>query len=374
MISNLRLRTILGNFKIEGYTFDYEDFIARSFNMCIEEGMEYGKIVPSRAFCADESQGFPIILITKHFSAFPFDHGLVGGIMARGRNGAYAMHGKDLMIFQASHVGYNDDTRHFGEYRRLQTGSCDMSSNCGKVQATLDWYQREHKFASDNTLIEKRNNNYFITIDKLLFNQEYEEGLFLRLDAMVKMGKDGSKPRPLGIFSTSNVLIASPELVTFLSKQGFPWKDHEPVPLGEYLTPELFYFQKELAPGDHMEENLQEYMPWIVTSSEPMLSAAEVNVQIEFDRRYRSIAREKDFEGRNLIYLSGLNIDYSPKEGQLFSKTQFVPWAAYIQKSDGSHYIMEQDELYDRLLGCSSENPHVVDMCAAMNDPDGDQE
>jgi hypothetical protein len=53
MIHNLRLKSILGNFKIKGHTFEYEDFVARFFNMCIDEGMEHGKIMPSRAFCSD---------------------------------------------------------------------------------------------------------------------------------------------------------------------------------------------------------------------------------------------------------------------------------------------------------------------------------
>lgn len=64
-------------------------------------GFEAGHIIPSRAFCSDENQGFPIILITKHFAAFPFNHGRVGGIVATGRHGPHADHGKDLVIIQA---------------------------------------------------------------------------------------------------------------------------------------------------------------------------------------------------------------------------------------------------------------------------------
>ena len=77
--------------------------------------------MPSRAFCSDESQGYPIILIAKHFGTFPFNHGLVGGIVATDRHGPHAHHGKDLVIIQASHVGYDPESGRFGVYRRLQT-------------------------------------------------------------------------------------------------------------------------------------------------------------------------------------------------------------------------------------------------------------
>ncbi|MEE9302356.1 MAG: hypothetical protein V3U84_01090 [Thiotrichaceae bacterium] len=366
MIMNLRLKSILGNFKIEDHTLEYEDFIARFFNMCIDEGMEYGKIVPSRAFCSDESQGFPIILITKHFGAFPFDHGLVGGIMAKGRNGAYAHHGKDLAIFQASHVGYDKETGHFGEYRRLQTTDCSMSSNCGKVHSVLDWYQTEYNFASENTLLQRIDNKHYITIDNQLLEQKYDEGLYLDLDLLIQPPKKEQGREPAKILSTSKVFRASDELIAFLKERSFSWTENQPTPFGRFLKPELFSFNRARKKKDHMENNLHRYMPWIVTSREPMLSAAEVNVQIEFDKSYRSIVKEPEYKGRNLIYIAGLNIDYSPEAGQLFSKTQFVPWAAYLQREDGTHEVLEQDELYERLLACDNHNAHTTDMSEAL--------
>ena len=366
MIMNLRLKSILGNFKIEDHIFEYEDFIARFFNLCIAEGMEYGKIVPSRAFCSDESQGFPIILITKHFGAFPFDHGLVGGIMAKGRHSAYAHHGKDLAIFQASHVGYDAETGHFGEYRRLQTVDSHMSSNCGKVHSVLEWYLAEYTFASDNTLLHRSDNKHYITIDNQLLEQKYEDGLFLDLGLLIQQPKEGEVKAAEKTLSTSKVYRASDKFVAYLKERSFYWSEDQPKPIGRFLKPALFSFKHNCKKSDHMENNLRQYMPWIVTSEEPMLSAAEINVQIEFDRSYRDIVKEPEFQGRNLIYIAGLNIDYSPEEGQLFSKTQFVPWAAYIQREDGTHEIVEQDELYERLQACDNYNPHTTDMSEAL--------
>jgi hypothetical protein len=366
MIHKLRLKSILGNFKIKDHTLEYEDFMARFYNMCIDEGMEHGKIMPSRAFCSDESQGMPIILMTKHFSAFPFNHGIVGGIMVEGRNGAYAHHGNDLAIIQASHVGYDKDTGHFGRYRRLQTHDCHLSSNCGQIQATLDWYQKEYAFASENTLLQKVGDQYLITIDKMLFQQAYSEGVFLDLAELVAMPKEGEKITPIKILSTAKVYSASHDLIDFLKQRNYLWSESKAVPIGDTLTPDLFTFKREINQNNQNEKNLFQYMPWIVTSNEPMLSAAEVNVQVEFDKSYRNIVREPAYQGRKLIYIAGLNIDYSPEEGQLFSEMQFVPWAVYIQEVDGRHRVLEQDALYEKLLSYSHKNPNIMDINEAL--------
>jgi hypothetical protein len=286
--------------------------------------------------------------------------------MATGRNGAYAHHGKDLAIIQASHVGYEEDTGHFGRYRRLQTHDCHLSSNCGQIQATLAWYQREYAFASENTLLQRKGDEYFVTIDKMLFKQEHSEGVFLELHELLAASAEGEKFSPVKILSTAKVYKASKGLVTFLKQRGYQWSEDKAMPIGNALTPDLFSFKREIDKNNQNEQNLFQFMPWIVTSSEPMLSAAEVNVQVEFDKSYRSIVREPAYHGRKLMYIAGLNIDYSPEKGQLFSKMQFVPWAVYIQNPDGTHQVLEQDELYERLLGYSNKNPYIIDMNKAL--------
>jgi hypothetical protein len=114
------MQYLMGDFKISERMMRFSLFVPRLYNLCRSYGFEKGMIMPSRAFCSDENQGFPIILITKHFGAFPFNHGMVGGIVATDRHGPYAHHGKDLVIIQASHVGYEPETGQFGTYRWLQ--------------------------------------------------------------------------------------------------------------------------------------------------------------------------------------------------------------------------------------------------------------
>ena len=366
MIKNLKLRSILGDFLIEDHTIVYHKFMAQLYNFCLNHGMEAGKITPSRAFCSDESQGLPIILMSKHFGAFPFDHGLVGGIMAHGRHGPHAHHGKDLVILQASHVGYEPRSRRFGRYRRLQTEDNHFSPNCGKIHATLEWYLEEYEFAQENILLQNLDGQYQITIDKELVDQNYSEGLFLRLESLIEHDdKTGELLKPVKILSTSRVYQASRELVEFLEHEDHndhQWSTETATEIGKFLEPVMFEFKRDRNTFNRMLQNLHEYMPWVVTSGNPMLSAAEINVQLEFDQAYRSIVREESYHGKNLIYISGLNIDYSPLSGQHFPLSEFVPWAAYIQSADGKHEILEQDALYEALMKCSDKNENQVNL------------
>lgn len=362
MIKNLKLRSILGDFQIEDHTIVYHKFMARFYNFCLKHGMEPGKIVPSRAFCSDESQGLPIILMSKHFGAFPFDHGLVGGIMAHGRHAPHSHHGKDLVIIQASHVGYEPQSQLFGRYRRLQTEDQHFSANCGKIHATLEWYLEEYEFAQENILIQLVDGQHLITIDKQLIEQDYEEGLFLNLEELIKHDEMGKLVKPEKILSTSRVYPASSGLVEYLAEEECKWSEKIAKPIGKCLQPSMFEFKRNESTFNRMLENLHEYLPWVVTSGNPMLSAAEINVQIEFDRSYRSIVREESYHGKNLIYIAGLNIDYSPLSGQHFPLSEFVPWAAYIQDENGKHIILEQDELYEALMECSDKNEDQVSL------------
>jgi len=144
-----------------------------------------------------------------------------------------------------------------------------------------------------------------------------------------------------------------------------------PQPIGDALLPEYFSYLTELENAgdgaDQLEHNLLGAMPWIVTSAEPMLTAAQANTQAEFDRAFRSISREPAYQGKNLLYISGLHVDISPSEGQKFLLTKFIPWAAYVQLKTGESYLLEQDDLFDRLDASSDVNPDQLDFDAAIN-------
>jgi len=344
----------------------YSQFVPRLYNLCRSLGFEAGHIMPSRAFCSDENQGFPIILIAKHFGAFPFNHGRVGGIVATDRHGPHADHGKDMVIIQASHVGYDPETKIFGDYCRLQTPDNKITSTCGKVDNVLQWYLDEYQFSQENIYLALEDGVHTLTIDNQLLDERRTEGLFLDLECMVMM--EAGKPKLQRSLSTSRTYIASEELCKLLPEG--VWSKGKPVKIGNHLMPELFTYRRQIS-GDveghnHLENNLINPMPWIVTSPSPLLVAAQYNTQAEFDRTFRTIAKSHEYKGKKLLFISCLNIDISPKEGQLFPLTKCVPWAAYIQDGDGSSHTLEQDELVDLLMQQSTDNPDQIDMEVAI--------
>lgn len=371
--SSSNLQSVINDFRIDNM-MRYSKFVPRLYNLCKSLGMEAGKIMPSRAFCSDESQGFPIILLTKHFGTFPFNHGMVGGIVATDRHGPHAEHGKDLVIIQASHVGYDADTKKFGVYRRLQTEANESSDSCGKVGGVLSWYLEEYDFAKENIFLARAGDDYVVTIDNQLLNDSRDAGLFLNLDRLVEY-MEGS-PHPLRTLSTARVFRADSRLVESLPAAAWPSSGAREI--GAYLTPELFRFKRDIG-GDlegqsHLEKNLLNPMPWIVTSSAPLLVAAQVNTQAEFDRAFRSIVKEKQYHDKRMIFVSCLNIDISPREGQTFPLTKCVPWAAYIQDGKGGHYTLEQAELTARLLEQGADNPDQIDLEDAIHKMEEEQE
>jgi hypothetical protein len=357
----------MGDFKLDEKMMRFSVFVPRLYNLCRSYGFEKGMIMPSRAFCSDENQGFPIILITKHFGAFPFNHGMVGGIVATDRHGPYAHHGKDLVIIQASHVGYDPETGQFGAYRRLQVDDRGEDVSCGKILGVIGWYLKEYAFAIENISFSLVNGKAVVLIDNQLLDHNRDAGIFLNIDQFVAMDS-GSVPEPLNVFSTSKAFRVNPDLKNRLPKSFF--QEDKRVPIGKKLTANLFYFKKHISDAlegrDQLERNLSHSMPGIVTSNFPALAAAQVNTQVEFDRAYRTILSEDSYKGKNLAFIAGINIDISPQPGQLFPITKFAPWAAYVQTRGGKAFLLEQEELLEALLSQSTDNPDRIEMSKAI--------
>ncbi|MCP3954991.1 MAG: hypothetical protein GY697_22640 [Desulfobacterales bacterium] len=362
------MQNLMGDFKLDGHMMRYSVFVPRFYNLCKSYGFEPGRIMPSRAFCSDESQGFPIILIAKHFGAFPFNHGLVGGIMATDRHGPHAHHGKDLVIIQASHVGYDPQTGEFGVYRRLQTDPTEHTTSCGKICAVADWYLQEYQVAKSNVSFSIMDGKAVVIIDNQFLDNSRKEGLFLALEQMIEMEK-ARLPEPLRVLSTAKVFRVHPDFKDRLSDSF--WQLDQRMAIGEQLTADLFSYRRTISSAiegrDQLERNLSRSMPRIVTAPYPALTAAQTNIQIEFDRAYRTLLREPAYQEKNLAFVAGINIDISPQEGQLFPLTKFVPWAAYIQTRAGKQLILEQEELLEALLSQNSENPDRIELSNAIH-------
>jgi hypothetical protein len=365
--STTNVEELLRSFRLEGAMLHYSSFVPRLYNFCRSLGFEPGKMLPSRAFCSDESQGYPSILIAKHFGAFPFNHGRGGAVVSTARHGPFAEHGQDLVIIQASHVGYDAQSSRFGVYRRIHAENAEHTTSCGKLAAVISRYQREYLFAQNNVVIERCDGALCVCIDNGLLRGNRSEGLFLNLPRLIDRDVDGDFS-PVRTYSTSKSFPASAWLQRQLAD--LELEEGQKRPIGGRLTPKMFFYRRELDDtpegNDHQELGLYSAMPWIVTSEHPLLTAAQLNTQVEFDRSFRTAAQAPGFRGKRLLHVSGLNIDLSPQVGEVFPTTHFVPWAAYIQDRAGRQQILEQAELLKVLCDQSDENPDAIDLEAAI--------
>jgi hypothetical protein len=89
-----------------------------------------------------------------------------------------------------------------------------------------------------------------------------------------------------------------------------------------------------------------------------------------------SIRRGRDYAGKNLLYIAGLNIDISAYRISANSEfpptTYFVPWAALIQLREPVHpgkaaiadfrYPLEQQDLFELLMQESTRNPDETNL------------
>ena len=369
--SAANVEELISNFRIEGATFRYSSFAPRLYNYVKSLGFETGKMLPSRAFCADESQGYPVILLAKHFGTFPFNHGRGGAVVATDRHGPYAEHGEGLVIIHASHVGYEPETGTFGTYSRIHTKDNRHTACCGKLSGIVEWYLEQYRIAQSDILLEHYDGGLCLRIDNGLLRGKRREGLFLRFSRLIRSDAEGNFT-PLHTHSTAKSFVASAAVQQELAHLEPELREGQRIPIGEYLKPDMFFFRRELDETveghNHQESNLIYPMPWIVSSPWPLLTAAQINTQVEFDRTLRTLAHANIFRDKCLLYISGLNIDISPQPSEPFPTTKYVPWAAFLRDRKGGQRLIEQTEMVSLLRQQSKDNPDQIELDTAIRE------
>jgi len=363
---NPRCRMLIPPFNHDG-VMQYTSFAPRLYNLCRSLDYTPGKIMPARAFCSDENQGYPVILLTKHFGTFLFNHGRAGGIVAQDRHLSHAHHGNDLLILQASHVGYEPESGEFGAYRRVHTDNEECRPTCGKLNSVIKGYQQDYRFAGENILLRKQGDDYLVTIDHQLLKETRQQGLFLYKERFIATHGDGTW-QSVQVQSTAKTFRLNPAAVERLGTEFFV--ENEATPIGTSLPADWFYYKRDLADIDlqqqHIDHSLLTVMPQIVTSASPVLTAAIVNSMVEFDSTFRTIAKTNAYQSQKVLLVSGVNIDISPENDQTVPITKFAPWAAYYKDEHGVGQVWEQAELVERLRAQPLENPEQIDLEAAI--------
>ena len=361
----------LAPFKVDGLAIPYPEFVPKLFNFCMSLGFRKGLIMPSRAFCSDENQGWPIILMTKHFGTFPFNHGRVGGIIATDRHGPHAHHGEDSVILQASHVGYDPHSGTYGKCVRPKMAGTTISNSCGKITHVITPYLEQYQFAQERIFLHRdESGNHLITVKNSFVDfasHPVKNGLVLLLEKIVKLDDD-RRIVPVAALSTSHTFAVTEEFCRRIDATGYIWKGGYGEGIKDLLFADLFFFREDFHETDAsilLERSLAEFMPEIVTSRNPSLRAAKIIIQLEFSRIVESIRRGTEYTGKNLLYVTGLNLDISEFEG-FPATTYFVPWAAHIQLQNGAPeeyaHPVEQDRLFELIMAQSIENSDQVNL------------
>ncbi len=276
-----------------------------------------------------------------------------------------------MAILQASHVGYDQDSGVYGQYKRPQMMDHCLSDSCGKLIHVIRPYLEQYLFAQDRIFLHKDGSgNCLITVKNSFIDfgsHPVTQGLVLRLSNIVDQDNMGVI-RPFKSTSTTQTYVVSDTFRQRLEEIDYEWYSGAGRSLGKLLSADLFFFREDFHETDDsilLERNLIEFMPDIVSANHPALRAAKTNIQLEFARVVESIRRSDDYKGKNLFYIAGLNIDISENEN-LPVMNYFVPWAAHVQISGSTpkEYIhpMEQTKLFAKLMEQSVDNPDQVNL------------
>ncbi len=344
------------NVDIHAYAMDYASFIPRLYNLCQSFDLKARRIRLASAFCMDEDQSYSQLLLAKHFGSFPVDLSFIDGTLDCEAFNEFSAHAGDMVIIQASHIGYNPLKSAFCTSPDPASDVVGGEISCHSLCTAIEWCQQEYNFARQQIQLERSKDNTMIVIDNGLLNDDRQHGLFLNLENLVAREEGGEENELIETRSTAKVFKASRRLANQMIQR------QTVAPIGQLLSPDDFYFRfpdLERKTGLAIE-NLSEYMPLIVTSQQPSLMAAQINTMVEFDRNSRYIKKCDNFRG--IVYLAGLNVDIQSSKPVQFQQTRFIPWAAYIRVGEGAHSTMEQDALTNKLFSQSHNNPDQLNL------------
>lgn len=345
----------------ESVAMDYSVFAPRLYNLCKKYGLRRGHMRLASAFCSDKNQGYALLFLTKHFGTFPVEVNTASGRIDYRE--IPEEHDADLVIVQASHMGCAPQRKEYDDRQKSEWMNEEQSRICQYQDKTLRWYQSEYHFARNGISVWKEKDRYLLIISSQLLDAGRRDGLFLNMDKLVQRDADGNYAVAKQ-YSNAKVFSASEDFVRRVA-QTCPQEDGAEV-IGERLSSDLFYFKRNFAGISGHEwyrsHELNVCMPTIITSINPVSAFVKKNIQIEFDHTFRAIVEKNKYRGRNLVYIAGIHQDVLHVAAQKFPPTLFIPWAAFIQQSDGTRIVVKQEKLAELLSCCSSSNTEEINL------------
>ncbi|MFH0782604.1 MAG: hypothetical protein V2B20_11745, partial [Pseudomonadota bacterium] len=270
--------------------------------------------------------------------------------------------GSDAIVVLSTKVSYE---QHWGGYNGLPEQYSRENSGPTKEETPSDFilpYLQQYQLAQTHIhLNADAAGRVLISFPNFLIQpQEDTQGGNLRLKIV-----NIAEPSPEGLLEPhhrSGAFITyrvAPLLKQTLDAENFPFHVNRSTPIGEYLSPELFYF---LDPAESTGNRspfsslLLPLMPWIVTHRTPHLAATLVHLEKNFTGERAMFAATGQNDLRNLLCVAGLDIDMKGFRGR--KESYFVPWRACWKRQGycyGDIYPLLQDDLFVALMNLSKE-------------------
>ena len=343
-------------------SLDYSDFAPRLYNFCHSAGLARRKLSLGAAFCTDQEHGRATLLLAKHFGVFPIELGNAGGVLDFRDARNWIARSNDIVLLQADHVLNASAvplvTGSYGPHAK----STERLTGCGALLSVLDWYQREYQYALSHVQFRQARARRLVEIDTVLLETNRKDGLCLNLDRLAEKSPNGAFQTDFG--SDSKVIFHAN---TALPDSLFEGQD---IQACNSLFPEWFSFNTSNPKTEKTlkcaEANLRDQMPYIVSAQDPLLAAAEINIQKEFGANTQRIRDSGVAKGKRLVYLTGINVETPNRSGKGFSEAAFIPWQAFIQDDEGKCEVLNQAALFHRLREASPVNADAINLDMAL--------
>ena len=336
-------------------------------------GFDKAGTVPVNVECPDESQGLKFLYFIATFGTSPFVGGQLGAELDVDGITPASHHGENLVYVMGSHTGYDQQSKTMGRLYREKEGG--FSACCGKLAAVMAPYLGACEDARNNIKIFIENRRMYIQVPNRLLGTPgpHDPHPFrLRLTGSLIKGN----PESDGVVSTKNpdsvVFQVHPDLQKVLREKKRKIT-RDPTPIGEDLTAKYFKFSSPQSGSlpEGIPSRLHPLMHHIVSGTvySPMVTIANVNTWIEFNRFVDAMHALPDVLHKGVFGVSGLTVDlYFEDRSYRYSNVYYPQYAYFKRAGEREGIVMGTSEIHGLLEDYSPKDRLSIDQILEQND------
>jgi hypothetical protein len=288
-------------------------------------------------------------------------------------------HSQNLVFVMGSHTGFDQQAKIFGRLHRQKEDG--FSSCCGKLAGVIEPYVAEYEYAKKHIRVFRKDGKALIEIpNRLLGIHSSIEPNPVKVQLCVSAVKEGAEAqgRMTEERPRSVIFEIHPELLRSLETKRREISE-EPTSLGDDLRSEDFNFLwVTSAPyPDDLTRRLHPLMHQIVSSTDypPMVTVANVNTWIEFNRFIDAIHAIPDVIPKGIFGVSGLTVDLYFEERDYRYTNVYYPQYAFFKRAGEKHGVIMGPAEVNNLLDAHDmpEDRLSIDRILENNDREGQE-